>query len=280
VTSDAGSGAGRRGSATELESRDQHTQGERKGQGDSARLLGRFFLATLHECAPRRLPGRLPCSCQSSKAQRIARGSRLSPCANPSLRRKPVTGKPASSAPDTTVSARLTGNPCGRTPASSSRLRRRMEIVCLGSGGLKGCPQLLGAHCADPLLNDLAFAVQQEDVRLHAVSELLLEAVVPWIINIEIDEVDLFTVLLFKPVHDGRQSLAGRSPEGEELDKRRASCPQGDRRRIGCLQPGADRGCRGRGGLPLGWGRFLRRCCGWQSRRQFSRGRRCRRRFN
>lgn len=79
-------------------------------------------------------------------------------------------------------------------------------------------------------------------MRLHSIAKLLFEAVVPWIVNIEIDEVDLFTVLLFEPVHDGRQALAGRSPEGEELQQNGLAGAQGDSRWIGRLQPRPRRG--------------------------------------
>ena len=73
-------------------------------------------------------------------------------------------------------------------------------------------------HTANPLVDDLPLTVKQEDMRLIAVAELPLEGVVSRIINIQIYKIDTIPPLLLKPVHDGSQTLAGRSPKGEELE--------------------------------------------------------------
>ncbi len=57
-------------------------------------------------------------------------------------------------------------------------------------------------------------------MRLDPISQFALERVRTWIVDVEINEVDVFLPLCFEPVHDGRQSLAGRSPESEKLDQR------------------------------------------------------------
>jgi hypothetical protein len=107
----------------------------------------------------------------------------------------------------------------------------------LRSGSLQSSLQFLAAHQPNPLLADFARSIEQEEQRLCAMAELPLELVIPRIVNIEVDKVDLIPIHLFEPVHDGRHALAGRSPEGEELKQDRLASAQGDSRRIGCLQP-------------------------------------------
>ena len=40
------------------------------------------------------------------------------------------------------------------------------------------------------------------------------------VVDVQIDKIDVLIKLSLEPVHDGRQSLAGRSPESEEFDQR------------------------------------------------------------
>jgi hypothetical protein len=61
--------------------------------------------------------------------------------------------------------------------------------------------------------------IYEEKMRLDPVTQLSLERVRTGIVDVEINEVDVFLPLCFEPVHDGRQSLAGRSPESKELDQ-------------------------------------------------------------
>ncbi len=96
------------------------------------------------------------------------------------------------------------------------------------------------SHCRELF----SIPVEQEDVGLDPVAELALEVVIARVVDVQVDEVDLLAVLLFEPVHDGRQSLAGRSPEGEELDQRRLAGGQVHRRRVGRFLSAAQR--RGR----------------------------------
>jgi hypothetical protein len=81
-------------------------------------------------------------------------------------------------------------------------------------------------------------------VRLDTVTELVFEAVIARVIDVEIHEGDPVTVFLLEPVHDGRQLLARRSPEREELDQRRPASSQVDRCRICRLLAAARRGRR------------------------------------
>lgn len=84
---------------------------------------------------------------------------------------------------------------------------------CLKSGVELGFPDT-----PYPLADDLACSVEQEDMGLIPVTQLSFERFCIGIVDVEICKIDLSGILCFKPVHDGRQPLAGRSPEGEELD--------------------------------------------------------------
>lgn len=64
---------------------------------------------------------------------------------------------------------------------------------------------------------------------LVAVSQFSFEGLCIGIVDVKICEINLSGILSFKPVHDGRQRLAGRSPEREELDHLWPSRSQGDR---------------------------------------------------
>ena len=54
---------------------------------------------------------------------------------------------------------------------------------------------------------------------LVLIAKLPLEGLGPAVVDVEIDKINVIAPFFLKPVHDGRQSLAGRSPEGEELDQ-------------------------------------------------------------
>ena len=56
---------------------------------------------------------------------------------------------------------------------------------------------------------------------LVPVSQLSFERFRIGIVDVEVCEINLSGILSFKPVHDGRQRLAGRSPESEELKEHR-----------------------------------------------------------
>ncbi len=64
---------------------------------------------------------------------------------------------------------------------------------------------------------------------LVSVSQLSFERFRIGIVDVEVCEINLSGILCFKPVHDGRQRLAGRSPEREELDELRSSRSQVNR---------------------------------------------------
>jgi len=64
---------------------------------------------------------------------------------------------------------------------------------------------------------------------LVAVSQLSFESFRIGVVDVEVCEINLSGILSFKPVHDGRQRLAGRSPEGKELDDLRLSRSQDNR---------------------------------------------------
>ena len=61
---------------------------------------------------------------------------------------------------------------------------------------------------------------------LITVSQLPFKRVRIGIVDVDVYEINLSGILCFKPVHDGRQRLAGRSPEGEELEDLRPSRSQ------------------------------------------------------
>ena len=71
---------------------------------------------------------------------------------------------------------------------------------------------------------------------LILISELALELVIPAVIDVQIHKINLTAVFRFQPVHDGRQSLAARSPESEEFNQGWAATSQRYRRRIGGSQ--------------------------------------------
>ena len=99
----------------------------------------------------------------------------------------------------------------------SSELRHR---------GLQSGIEFGLSHLPYPLTDDLACSVEQEDMRLIPVSQLSFERFRIRIVDVEVCEINLSGILSFKPVHDGRQRLAGRSPEREELDELRPSRSQ------------------------------------------------------
>jgi len=53
---------------------------------------------------------------------------------------------------------------------------------------------------------------------LVPVAQLSFERLRIGIVDVKVCEINLSGILSFKPVHDGRQRLAGRSPEREELE--------------------------------------------------------------
>ncbi len=71
---------------------------------------------------------------------------------------------------------------------------------------------------------------------LVPVSQLALEGRRIWVINIEINESDCACIFCLKPVHDGCDCSAGRSPEGEKLHQNGTSRGQRDRTGIGSLE--------------------------------------------
>jgi hypothetical protein len=73
-------------------------------------------------------------------------------------------------------------------------------------------------------------------MRLVSVTELLLEGVRVMVIDIQIDEVDLISILSFQPVHDGGQRPATRSPESKKFDKLWFPGSQSHRARVGRVQ--------------------------------------------
>lgn len=95
-----------------------------------------------------------------------------------------------------------------------------------------GIIQITGLNVANPLLNDLSVAIQQEDVGLVAIAQLLLEGRRPAVVDVEEAEGYPTLPFIFEPVHDGRQATADRSPKCEELDDLRLSGGQVHRLRI------------------------------------------------
>jgi hypothetical protein len=74
---------------------------------------------------------------------------------------------------------------------------------------------------SNPLLDDISIPIQQEDVGLILVVEHSLELIILAVIDVQINKVNVLVKLSLEPVHDGRQRLAGRSPECEEFDQSR-----------------------------------------------------------
>jgi hypothetical protein len=132
----------------------------------------------------------------------------------------------------------------GRSIAPARRVSICDQAVVLRFRALQRRLQLLAADQTKPLPELFAGSVEQEHVGLDPVAKLPLEVVIARVIDVKIDEVDVLAVLLFEPMHDGRQSLAGRSPEGEELHQRRLAGGQVHRRRVGRFLSAAQR--RGR----------------------------------
>lgn len=63
--------------------------------------------------------------------------------------------------------------------------------------------KLVARNVPHPLGQHVAVGIQQEDVRLIAVPERVLELPGIAVIDVEIRKIDLVTVLSFQPVHDG-----------------------------------------------------------------------------
>ncbi len=68
-----------------------------------------------------------------------------------------------------------------------------------------------------PLFDDVAFSIEQKDMGLVKITKGILITLGRAIVDIEINKVNLSTILRFEPVHDGHQCLAGRSPESKEF---------------------------------------------------------------
>ncbi len=64
---------------------------------------------------------------------------------------------------------------------------------------------------------------------LVPVAQLSFERLRIRIVDVEVCEINLSGILSFKPVHDGRQCLAGWSPEREELKEHRLARSQVNR---------------------------------------------------
>ncbi len=65
----------------------------------------------------------------------------------------------------------------------------------------------------------MAVCVNEEEIRLIAISKLFLERLCRWVVNIQVHETDSVAILCFEPMHDGLHRLARGSPEGEELNE-------------------------------------------------------------
>src|SRR3990172_8475514 len=75
-------------------------------------------------------------------------------------------------------------------------------------------------------------------MRLVAKSQVSFERIVGGIIDIQVYEIQPFAVLCFEPMHDGRQTTAGRSPEREELHQLGLTGGQLHLLRVSRFQPG------------------------------------------
>ena len=117
-------------------------------------------------------------------------------------------------------------------------------------------------------------------MRLHAVAQLVFEALGRRVVDIQVDEVDACAITALQSVHHRRHGFTGAIPEGEELHQLHFSRSKLHGRRIGGAQLSADiarrarcgrvrrrSGRQGHGGgfparqdpyLPSGWSAVLR----------------------
>ncbi len=84
--------------------------------------------------------------------------------------------------------------------------------------------KVFGFHRADPVLNDIAFGVEEKELRLSPETILRFGVVIRRVVNVKIEEINLSSVFCFQPMHDGRHAAARVSPEGEELHQLRPAC--------------------------------------------------------
>jgi hypothetical protein len=75
--------------------------------------------------------------------------------------------------------------------------------------------------------------VEQEEMRFHAVMELLLEKVRGRVIDIQINEFHSSGVFFLNTLHHGCHRQAGAAPESKEFNQLRFSGRQLHRTRIG-----------------------------------------------
>ena len=132
-------------------------------------------------------------------------------------------------------------------------------------GGFESCDQVLLLNVALPLLDNTSICIQKEEMRLHAVAQLVFEALGRRVVDIQVDEIDARAVARLQPVHHRRHGFTGAIPKRKELHQLHFSRSKLHRRRIGGVQLGADiarrarRGRVRRGGGRQGHGSGLRR---------------------
>ena len=97
--------------------------------------------------------------------------------------------------------------------------------------------KLLGRRETDPFLQNFPIRSQQEDVRAKTRKfEFSPEGLGCRIVDIEIREPNLGTVIRLEPMHDGRHRLAGTSPKCEKFDNLGLARSQDNRSRIRCFE--------------------------------------------
>lgn len=87
----------------------------------------------------------------------------------------------------------------------------------------QGSVNLSLVNKAKPLLNDVALSIDQHVLRTGYNVELLAGSEGGFVVNVQVNEIDLAGVLVFEPMHDRLIASASHSPIGVGIEKLRAT---------------------------------------------------------
>jgi hypothetical protein len=96
-----------------------------------------------------------------------------------------------------------------------------------------------------PLPKHSPIRCYKEEMRRGHEAQTLFGGGRPWVLDVEVEEVHLVTVLPLEPMHDGHHGATAESSMVKELDELRPSCG-GDAGRVAGFVPAAVLGGRGR----------------------------------